>query len=460
MATETDFRNAHRTDFGKTLVGSAQVDLNAIQWVGAYTPPTVDINSSNAAFGFTGPVLYQGEGGGANQWQFELASRMVMGGAAPSGGAPAMGLFFAPTTPEPLSATITSSADGFRKQLSVRGEAVEDNPNNPALTLEIDVQGETRSQACGDATLACEDVEMPLEGCLTFVVTPRLNTALLPTGVPNPEYVMIALTAIEKDTQAAGSDFAFRDRCMGNDFTPGRYFQSLIPLGPNQMESSPFRTYAFLVAVNRAFEFYVDNKHPSNAGHIEYQFRIAGHYNFNQPAYWPGSHKTFRVKSTAAAPEWPSLGSGSVMNPVGAVQPAAGVSVNGGVLLIDSNRMLGGGEFVKRNDNVRIGAKVGVFPGLEGQPVDILIVRSHQPNAMTNATFSYKTAAGYQPWTGQPIPTLEAVGHTTLNKPLDINIFEGHFSDEPGIYNYYVGYRITSGAVIFSSTPVNFHVVA
>lgn len=461
MASENDIRNAHRADFGNTLVGAAQIDPNSIQWVGATSPISMNLNTSNAAFGFTGAVTYQGEGVQANQWQFELATRMIIGGPTPGGSSPAIGLYFAPSTPEATNASVVSTVDGFRKQVAVRGTGIADDSNNPALTLEIDVRGETSIQACNDASLYCEEVEMPLEGTLTFAVTPKVNASLLPAGVPIPEYVMIAVTASEQNTQSSGADFAFFDRNPQNNFNPAQYFQTLTALGPNQMESSPFRTYAYIAKIGSTFEFYVDNKRPSNSGHIEYQFRLAGHYNFNQPNLWPGSHKTFRVRSTAAAPEWPALGSASVMNPIGAVQSApAGVGVSGGVLAVDSNTVIGTGGIVKAGTNVRIGGKIGVFPGLENQTVDVLIVKGYQANPTMNAALSYKTASGqYLPWTGQPVASIEAVTSTALSKALSVSIFEGVLNDDPGIYSYYIGYRISSGAVIFSGAPINFNVV-
>lgn len=302
-ASVEDIRSDHCSDCGTIVVGGARIDAGTIQWIGSESPASLNLNSGNAAFGFTGSVAYQGEEVTGNAWQFELSTRVVMGGPKTSGAAPSIGMFFSPSLPGVYSSSNTYRGDiPLVKTVNVQGVGLADDTSNPALTLDIAVGNQTSQEACTDIT-SCDSVSMGIGSTLTFSVTPRVNTALLPAGSQEVKYVMVNLTAIEEDTGAtSGSNLAFKDRSMANNFNASTYFQTLYPLGPNSMESSYFRTYSFLVAVNHTMTFYSKNTRSSGDGYIEYAFSIPGHYNFNDETLYPGSHKTFRVHTSGDAP--------------------------------------------------------------------------------------------------------------------------------------------------------------
>lgn len=301
-ASVEDIRTDHCSDCGKLMVGTAHINHSSVQWIGSSLPSSLTALSGNSAFGFTGPVAYQGDEVPGNVWQFELSSRVVIGGPKPSGQAPSIGFFFSPSLPTTFTSQLTYRGDvPLVKYLDVRGEGVADSDTNPAVTLEISVQGNASQTAC-PSEVHCDDLTVGIGGTTTFSITPRVNQAALPADIGQVQYVMVNLTAHEQDTLLAGSDFAFRDRSMANDFNPASYFHNLYPLGPTRMETAALRTYSFLVAVNRTFQFYSSNMRDSGDGYVEYLFSIPGHFNFNDESKYPGSHKTFRLRTSADAP--------------------------------------------------------------------------------------------------------------------------------------------------------------
>jgi hypothetical protein len=63
------------------------------------------------------------------------------------------------------------------------------------------------------------------------------------------------------------------------------------------MPGSCSRSYSFLVAKERSFNFYASNQSSTDSGYVEYSFYVSQHKNDRALDKWSGSHQTFRLRS-------------------------------------------------------------------------------------------------------------------------------------------------------------------
>ncbi|MCP4699648.1 MAG: hypothetical protein GY862_22780 [Gammaproteobacteria bacterium] len=466
MSGPEDIRAGHCTNCGRYLLGSARVDFESIQWVGREAATILRAVENNTAFGFTGTPSYQINAPVPNVWLMETPSAAALP-TPQSGGSASAAHYFAPERPGLASSTAqylaqTPPQSPATKNVAVQGEGVADNENTPAITLDIAVRGASKQEPCSGQA-QCDELQVPGGGVITFVVTPRINPGLVPPGVSPVEYVVVEVLAMDKVPGSRNSDLSFVDRCpTPNSFLPRQFFHCLHGGGPNRMPVMCTRQVTFMASPNHSFEYQISNQRDTDKGYVEYTFVIRGHYDPNNPARWPGSRKTFRVKTSGGMAvsrqrreiTWPPLGNAKFYDPKsGATQETPMVIIAGGVELGGS--VLGAGASFRQNEAVNIGAKIHVFSAHIGLNAESVAVLAYQRSAMHPMKLTCLDMDGsFKPITGTA--DLKPCTRGTLKHTLDIDMINGEFTQPPGIYNVYFGYRMADGTLIFNGKSVNF----
>ncbi|EDN71518.1 protein containing RHS repeats [Beggiatoa sp. PS] len=294
--TDSDIRISHCTDdCGKVLVGAARVEPNSIQWISPQAASEVYVSGYHEAFGFTGQ---SGEYNSDNQWWLSDTDYIDINNPLTSGNAPSMGHFFAPTNPGSfeassyVDASFTPLKDGYRS-IDLKGEGVADNDFNPAITLDIAVSG-SKSPVQPPVDHAAQCVSAPTEGEITFTMTPRVDPNRLPADVAPVQYMIVELTAIEKNTDCNLDGAAFQDTILtAESFVGNDYFHIL----EDDRGSDCQRDYTFLVSVDKPIQIIASNQHVTQGGFVDYTFAVRGHYEKTNVAKWPNSHKSFHLVS-------------------------------------------------------------------------------------------------------------------------------------------------------------------
>ncbi len=295
--TDNEIRISHCTDnCGKVLLGAARVEPDSIQWLSPESASRVYINGYNDGFGFTGT---SGDFGDDNQWRLNNTDSINIDTPLPSGAAPSMGHFFAPTRSGSfyannyVYATFTPLLKGYKK-VQLQGEGVNDNNKTPALTLDIAVSGsKTPLEKSVDHATQC--VSSSRDNEITFTVTPHVNPALMPADVALAQYVIVELTVIEEGTRCGIDGVAFEDTILTpENFVANDYFHIL---EENKYSSSCQRNYTFLASVDKPFQIQASNQRMTDGGFVDYTFAIRDHYDKTNVAKWPNSHKSFHLVS-------------------------------------------------------------------------------------------------------------------------------------------------------------------
>ncbi|OQW91703.1 MAG: hypothetical protein BWK79_16300 [Beggiatoa sp. IS2] len=285
----------HCVDCGQVMVGAALVQPNTIQWIGNTSPASFSISSQNPSFGFTGEHRYQLEKASSSaQWVMESINNFIIGNPPPNGAAPKIGFFFAPSIVGNTQSTIFYDTH----TQTVNGIGIADNESNPSLTIEVLLEGATEQSACAEGTPACQEVSVSTGSRVTFKVTPHVQTQNVPAGV-QADHLVVRLDASEKNTFCQKNGIvSFIEKGTANDFSSlANYYHYLNGLGPNEMPGSCSRSYSFLVAKERSFDFYASNQSSTDSGYVEYSFYISQHKNDRALDKWSGSHQTFRLRS-------------------------------------------------------------------------------------------------------------------------------------------------------------------
>ncbi|MCP4695519.1 MAG: hypothetical protein GY862_01535 [Gammaproteobacteria bacterium] len=331
-ATDNDINITHCTQCGQQLVGGASIDFDSIQWIGEEGGVILRTDhSGNPAFGFTGQPNYQTEYPVNNVWILETPAAGMLPGAQARNSASASH-YFAPDQVESISATaqylVQIGQDIVFKKVEVQGEGVIDS--NEAITL--DVTGVTN---CAMADSICEKVINPGD-TVNFIVTPHVDPALVPAGLSAPEHVMVELIVQEVNTSCVSNSLSSSDKTLTkNNFSPENYFHHLYGSGPDQTPALCVRQLPFLMNAKESLSFRTTGKQVTGDGYVDYTFFIRGHYDPNDPAKWPDSHKTFRIHIVNSAD---FLGMAlSSMKTVISKQQADGAGTSTMVWLADAN---------------------------------------------------------------------------------------------------------------------------
>ncbi len=284
--TDADLRATHCTDCGTLLVGSAHIDVNSIQWISPKTATRVNANSysSDEEVGFTG--LFSSQGDVDNQWSLYSIGYANINNPTVAGAAPGIGYFIAPEEAGLFNQSVNYQVEfspqqrGFKSQ-EVKAEVVADNELTPAITLEIQLNGQPVKN---NAVAEC--VSIPAGGAATFTVTPRVNPALVPAGVAPIENVMVEMCS----NDSTQNPQFLRQNVTPNNFVAGDYYHYLRGSRNDGCDQ-------FLVSVNKTVEFKATQQRDTEVGFVKYTFAVKGHHNAVNPAKWAASHKTFHLVS-------------------------------------------------------------------------------------------------------------------------------------------------------------------
>ena len=297
-------------DCGKVLVGSAHVESDSVQWIGAESANSfVAKSTGDEAFGFTGGSRYLTESAGENEWLFQDTQSVSILNPHAFNDSPSLGFFFAPKAAGQLEATtFYSAAKTYEltdppkygtgmKTVIVRGEGKADDKINPAITLDIALND--APPVIADAAAQC----VPATQATVFTVTPRLkrDSALLAEVQP-VQQVIVDLEVKEKNTPQCSS--FTDDMVTANNFAFGDYFHYLNEHGPNNPLTGCVRHYSFLVGVDKPFQFKALRQHDTQndtypKGFVQYAFSVRSHLTGN-PAEYQGSYKKFHLASSSS----------------------------------------------------------------------------------------------------------------------------------------------------------------
>ncbi len=459
MASPNDFRITHCTEqCGRVLVGAAKIIPNSMQWVGAESARSISA-AAGGSFGFTGALKYRNEPVVPNQWNFETLTSCTLGDAQPSGGAPALGFYFAPEQAGTIATrgqylAVLTAGNPVQLPLSLSGEGVEDNESAPALTLDINTRG---GSATGNATDVAQGDK------IVFAVTPRQSGAL-PAGVEAVEHVWVDLYVVEEGTFCESKSQSFRGRPLTPlNLDPSQYFQYMYEVGREITPNSCRYQVSFLTSINSTFEFEVASQRGTEGGRVRFIFALRGHFDLNNPNRWPGSQKAFSLISTGVSKRftrsWPLLGTASGIDPAGRLaQQIPGVSIFAGIEY--AGTLHGSGLSLQKGAQVAVGAKIDVHRDHEGKTAGVLVLLGYQQNPTTSMQLSFQTAAGgFEPWNGASIAAIGARSQVTLEDMLDFDLYEGPLAVEPGIYSLFFGYRLADNSTVFNAVPLSFTVV-
>nr|MEC4314924.1 RHS repeat-associated core domain-containing protein [Thiotrichaceae bacterium] len=178
------------------------------------------------------------------------------------------------------------------QKIYMNGYGVSDDVENPALTLDVQVEG-SRTPLQPPVEGAAQCLASENSGNLVFTVTPQVNPALLPTDIKPVEHILVELQVTEKNTNCSQLGSAFTD----NILTPTNtvltdYFYAI-----EKDSSACQRNYEFITSINKPFQIMANNLRNTEGGFVEYGFKIRGHYDELNHAKWLESHKQFHLVS-------------------------------------------------------------------------------------------------------------------------------------------------------------------
>jgi hypothetical protein len=146
-------------------------------------------------------------------------------------------------------------------------------------------------------------------------------------------------------------------------------------------------------------------------------------------------------------PKLPSLGFGGAINPLGeAVATTAifhgGITINGGAF---EPEML-----LTQQDSVEVKAFIQVDPNHIGQIADIVVVVGYKPQFQEpEVFFMLDTTGAGEIWDGDMAKLIPFQDNITLSEIKDVTIYQGSLS--PGEIRVFLGYRLTSGLLVFNA---------
>ena len=287
-------------DCGKVLVGAAHVEMDAIQWIGSDVPDSLSATSGNKAFGFTGLSSY---GSGAdNEWGFHNPQSVSINKPLAFNTSPSLGFFFSPEDKGKVESNMSYNASKSyepteppkygtgTKTVTVRGEGQVDDKVNPAITLDIAINGTPQTV---DASAQC----MQANNETVFTITPRVNPdSPVLTEVSPVQHVIVDLEIKEKDTPQSSCNSFKNEGITSNNFVLDDYFHYL-PSNSNGCK------YSALLSVGKPVQLKIIHQHDTQndinpKGYVQYHFSVRDHTSDN-PAEWQGSYKKFHLTSNS-----------------------------------------------------------------------------------------------------------------------------------------------------------------
>jgi len=304
----TEFQITHCNDCGNVLVGAAYLQPDTIQWVNPVSAPAnvVALIGSGEVFGFSGPSAYLSEypsGFPVNIWNLTFFGdfQVVPGPSSTV----KIGHVFAPTHAGTFSlsnqytAMIASQSQPVRRNPAMQGTGVADNIADPAITLDIELQG-AELQSCADEPVQCQEATIPDGSELIFTVIPRVDTNKVPQGVKPVNHVWVDFIYSEKDTQCPTQSFQTTNLTQNSfSFNEGSYYHYLYKGGPTFTSGSGTCLYgvSVLVSVDKEFKFQTKNLLSTAGGHVKFVFALRGHYDPDELGNWQGSQPAFRLRT-------------------------------------------------------------------------------------------------------------------------------------------------------------------
>jgi len=295
----------HCSDCGKVLVGAARIEFNKIRWEGSATSfNRLSVNWGNPDFGFTAaadsnlsmtPSLLTYSDGinqlaEPNKWLYVPYSLLSI--ESTTSDARYMGFFFAPVKhgkTSLISFAYQISDDKPRSvDKSLIGEGIADNDKSPYLGLNVGVEVD------GVAKESIDDFSFSNKTIFTIAATRNPNVGL-PDGSPVPDYAMVELEVVHKissgSTECLTTDVIQKQTV---EHTETNYYHSIMG---EKSGTRCNRNYYFLVSIGKPFTFTASKQRVSSEDYVDYRFYIRGHYDSKNPSKYPGSHKTFRLRT-------------------------------------------------------------------------------------------------------------------------------------------------------------------
>jgi len=314
----------HCENCGKALVGTANIEFDTIRLKDVNFTSSLQVLWSSREFGFTGAsdsnkilepnfLTYRPEGE-PNKWGHYIHSMLAITSVVPQK-EPYMGFYFAPSREGEVSnVTYDYSVIGSSsKQMRLKGVGIADDPVTPTLILDVS-SNPLVSEGSSINTVKIGDK-------ISFTIKPEVREPITISGVTKEQlkYAMVELKVSAKTT--TGSDFkcstgAFSDTIqaqsdtsqpsLANGKDKTKYYHAISGETP---QVGCDRYYYFLVSLGQAFQFVVQGESdiPQYYDHAEYMFFIRGHYDPKNPGKYPGSHKTFRLRTGTVTPANPQL---------------------------------------------------------------------------------------------------------------------------------------------------------
>ena len=163
-----------------------------------------------------------------------------------------------------------------------------------------------------------------------------------------------------------------------------------------------------------------------------------------------------QIRVTDTTPDLPDLGTGAALDANGAplitdARFGAGVSVNGGAFVNPAAFSV--------DDNVIVQGEFDVDSRHFGQSADIVAIAAHRTLAGTTEFLALNSSGQLQPWTGEVATLPTAIPGVTLFSPQSLSLFSGQLN-LTGASDWFFGYRLADGTIVFSTTPLHMDIVA
>lgn len=323
-----EFRMVNCQECGEMLVGGCLIEYETLQWVETSGALTVQMsarstgdNAETMNYGLTGEALYVNEQESATvttssgnqtvdftgQWLFDALTTYTI---QPRFGqaSPPLSMYFCPGSAPNGTADLMGEVRGFAIKndytnvnptpRQVLGTAIADDPNQPALTLKVEVNGDS----IAGYSRVDDVLVVPLQRAVQFIITPLFNAAKSPT-VKSVPHVMVDLFAEEKGTSCVNEPTFSTVPLTRNNFQPATWFQYLYEKNSRSTPNSCKYKVSFLATVNQPIELYTIANADSSGGYAQYTFAIRGHADLAENdqlagnSQYPGRHCTYALQT-------------------------------------------------------------------------------------------------------------------------------------------------------------------
>ena len=121
------------------------------------------------------------------------------------------------------------------------------------------------------------------------------------------------------------------------------------------------------------------------------------------------------------------------------------------------NGQSGNGLQLAPTEVVTIASLINVDREHVGQAADLLIVASYIPAGEETPFWYMREGVNWQPWDGNVAQIAPAQTKNSLEDMETVDIYQGNFQGIPGEFTVYVGYRLSTGMIVFNmNEPIQF----